>query len=109
MAKTQFFKYVLRYISVMFTKQSVSLFGILRVVCWSCIYRKPVQFFQEALVLGKEDESRLIRNRRLVLLVDLDQTLIHTTNENIAPNIKDVYHFQVPYFRWTSNFSYNEV
>jgi len=46
-------------------------------------------------VLGKEDESRLIRNRRLVLLVDLDQTLIHTTNENIAPNIKDVYHFQV--------------
>jgi len=57
--------------------------------------QKTVQLFQEALVLGKEDESRLIRNRRLVLLVDLDQTLIHTTNENIAPNIKDVYHFQV--------------
>ncbi len=65
------------------------------------IYKRHL-LFQEALVLGKEDESRLIRNRRLVLLVDLDQTLIHTTNENIAPNIKDVYHFQVPRFLPTS-------
>ena len=45
--------------------------------------------------MGQEDESRLVRDRRLVLLVDLDQTLIHTTNENVQPNIKDVYHFQV--------------
>ena len=32
---------------------------------------------------------------RLVLLVDLDQTLIHTTNENVRENIRDVYHFQL--------------
>jgi len=50
---------------------------------------------EEALTLGKEDETRLLRHRKLVLLVDLDQTLIHTTNENIQPNVKDVYHFQL--------------
>lgn len=34
------------------------------------------------------DEERLLRTRKLVLLVDLDQTLIHTTNDNIPPNLK---------------------
>ena len=46
------------------------------------------QFFQEALTIGQEDEERLLKNRKLTLLVDLDQTLIHTTNENIPPNLK---------------------
>lgn len=50
---------------------------------------------EEAQNLGKEDEARLMRHRKLVLLVDLDQTLIHTTNENVQKNIKDVYHFQL--------------
>lgn len=27
--------------------------------------------------------------------MDLDQTLIHTTNDIIPPNLKDVYHFQL--------------
>ncbi|CAH0550969.1 unnamed protein product [Brassicogethes aeneus] len=45
--------------------------------------------------IGKADNERLIKERKLVLLVDLDQTLIHTTNDNIPPNIKDVYHFQL--------------
>ena len=45
---------------------------------------------QEAENLGKIDEQRLLKNRRLVLLVDLDQTLIHTTNENIPAKMKDV-------------------
>ena len=49
----------------------------------------------EALNLGREDERRLLQHRRLVLLVDLDQTLIHTTNEDIPPNLKDVHHFQL--------------
>merc|ERR1712020_262282 len=49
----------------------------------------------EAQNLGREDERRLLANRRLVLLVDLDQTLIHTTNENVRENIRDVYHFQL--------------
>merc|ERR1719264_2225352 len=49
----------------------------------------------EAESLGREDERRLLANRRLVLLVDLDQTLIHTTNDNIPPNIQDVKHFQL--------------
>ncbi|XP_049963662.1 RNA polymerase II subunit A C-terminal domain phosphatase [Schistocerca serialis cubense] len=50
---------------------------------------------EQAEILGKADEERLLKERRLVLLVDLDQTLIHTTNDNIPPNIKDIYHFQL--------------
>ncbi|KAG7167207.1 RNA polymerase II subunit A C-terminal domain phosphatase-like isoform X2 [Homarus americanus] len=51
----------------------------------------------EAQKLGKEDIRNLLKQRRLVLLVDLDQTLIHTTNDNIPANLKDVYHFQINY------------
>ncbi len=50
---------------------------------------------QVAQNLGMEDEKRLLKHRRLVLLVDLDQTLIHTTNENIPANMRDVLHFQL--------------
>lgn len=50
---------------------------------------------QLAQKLGKADNERLIKDRKLVLLVDLDQTLIHTTNDNVQPNIKDVFHFQL--------------
>ena len=38
--------------------------------------------------LGKADTDRLLTDRKLVLLVDLDQTLIHTTNDNIPNNLK---------------------
>ena len=38
--------------------------------------------------MGKADEERLLRDRKLVLLVDLDQTLIHTTNDEIPANIE---------------------
>ncbi|CAH1780493.1 unnamed protein product [Owenia fusiformis] len=50
---------------------------------------------EQAQELGKADEERLTKARKLVLLVDLDQTLIHTTNDNVAPNLKDVKHFQL--------------
>ncbi|KAK3908662.1 RNA polymerase II subunit A C-terminal domain phosphatase [Frankliniella fusca] len=50
---------------------------------------------EQAQILGKADEERLLANKKLVLLVDLDQTLIHTTNDNIPPNLKDVYHFRL--------------
>ncbi|KAL1448946.1 hypothetical protein WDU94_000195 [Cyamophila willieti] len=43
---------------------------------------------EQAQILGRADETRLMKDRKLVLLVDLDQTLIHTTNDNIPPNIK---------------------
>ncbi|XP_060822297.1 RNA polymerase II subunit A C-terminal domain phosphatase [Bombus pascuorum] len=45
--------------------------------------------------IGKEDEQRLLNDRKLALLVDLDQTIVHTTNDNIPSNIKDVYHYQL--------------
>lgn len=45
--------------------------------------------------LGKADTKRLLGDRKLVLLVDLDQTLIHTTNDNVPNNLKDVYHFKL--------------
>ena len=49
----------------------------------------------EARNIGEEDQQALLQGRKLVLLVDLDQTLIHTTNDEIPPNLKDVYHFQL--------------
>lgn len=45
--------------------------------------------------LGKADTARLLKDRKLVLLVDLDQTVIHTTNDNVPKNLKGVYHFQL--------------
>lgn len=45
--------------------------------------------------LGRADTKRLLEDRKLVLLVDLDQTLIHTTNDNVPNNLKGVYHFQL--------------
>ncbi|CAM1310123.1 CTDP1 (predicted), partial [Pycnogonum litorale] len=50
---------------------------------------------EQAIQLGRADQRRLINSKKLVLLVDLDQTLVHTTNDNIPANIKDVYHFQL--------------
>ncbi|KAL0869694.1 hypothetical protein ABMA27_005939 [Loxostege sticticalis] len=43
--------------------------------------------------LGRDDADRLLKDKKLVLLVDLDQTLVHTTNDNIPPNLKGVLHF----------------
>lgn len=39
--------------------------------------------------IGKADQERLIRERKLVLLVDLDQTILHTTHEEVRndPNV----------------------
>lgn len=44
--------------------------------------------FQQAREIGREDENRLLKTNKLVLLVDLDQTLIHTTNDSIPANLK---------------------
>lgn len=38
--------------------------------------------------IGRADSERLLQDRKLVLLVDLDQTLIHTTNDNVPVNLK---------------------
>lgn len=45
--------------------------------------------------IGKADTARLLQDKKLVLLVDLDQTLIHTTNDNVPDNLRAVYHFQL--------------
>ncbi|KAH8254080.1 hypothetical protein KR032_008345 [Drosophila birchii] len=45
--------------------------------------------------LGHDDTRRLLADRKLVLLVDLDQTVIHTTNDTVPNNIKGIYHFQL--------------
>jgi RNA polymerase II subunit A-like phosphatase len=44
--------------------------------------------FQQAREIGREDENRLLKTKKLVLLVDLDQTLIHTTNDSIPAKVK---------------------
>lgn len=38
--------------------------------------------------LGRADTDRLLNDRKLALLVDLDQTLIHTTNDSVPNNLK---------------------
>ena len=43
---------------------------------------------QHAEEIGKADLLRLRKSKKLVLLVDLDQTLIHTTTDNIPNNLK---------------------
>ncbi|MBN3325785.1 CTDP1 phosphatase, partial [Atractosteus spatula] len=51
---------------------------------------------QQAEQLGREDQQRLHRNRKLVLMVDLDQTLIHTTEQNCQRmSNKGIFHFQL--------------
>ena len=45
--------------------------------------------FQEAEALGREDKLRLLKSRKLALIVDLDQTLIHTSvDPNIEPGLQ---------------------
>ncbi|XP_036422949.1 RNA polymerase II subunit A C-terminal domain phosphatase [Colossoma macropomum] len=51
---------------------------------------------EQAEQLGREDQKRLQRNRKLVLLVDLDQTLIHTTDQHCQRmSNKGIFHFQL--------------
>lgn len=38
--------------------------------------------------IGKEDEQRLLNDRKLALLVDLDQTIVHTTNDDVPLDMK---------------------
>ncbi|XP_062933055.1 RNA polymerase II subunit A C-terminal domain phosphatase isoform X2 [Cynocephalus volans] len=51
---------------------------------------------EQAEQLGREDQQRLHRDRKLVLMVDLDQTLIHTTEQH-CPQMsnKGIFHFQL--------------
>ncbi|XP_046394890.1 RNA polymerase II subunit A C-terminal domain phosphatase isoform X2 [Ischnura elegans] len=58
-------------------------------------YSRLLQKIWQAQVLGRADEDRLLKERKLVLMVDLDQTLIHTTNDDVLPNLKDVHHFKL--------------
>ncbi|XP_076808019.1 RNA polymerase II subunit A C-terminal domain phosphatase-like isoform X2 [Clavelina lepadiformis] len=54
---------------------------------------------QQAEELGNQDKARLHKMRKLVLLVDLDQTLIHTTQNqlfsSLCKNNEDFYTFQL--------------
>lgn len=51
---------------------------------------------EQAEQLGREDQQRLHRNKKLVLMVDLDQTLIHTTEQHChRMSYKGILHFQL--------------
>jgi RNA polymerase II subunit A-like phosphatase len=50
---------------------------------------------KEALKYGQEEHNHLLRKRKLHLLVDLDQTLVHTTDsKNPYPSSSDVVTYQ---------------
>lgn len=53
---------------------------------------------QQAERLGREDQQRLHRNKKLVLMVDLDQTLIHTTEQHCQRMSNKVIHLHVTWF-----------
>ncbi|XP_069476750.1 RNA polymerase II subunit A C-terminal domain phosphatase [Ambystoma mexicanum] len=51
---------------------------------------------EQAELLGREDQHRLQRDKKLVLMVDLDQTLIHTTEQHCQQmSNKGILHFQL--------------
>ncbi|XP_003219812.2 RNA polymerase II subunit A C-terminal domain phosphatase [Anolis carolinensis] len=51
---------------------------------------------EQAEQLGREDQERLRRNRKLVLMVDLDQTLIHTTEQHCQQmSNRGIFHYQL--------------
>ncbi|XP_076013284.1 RNA polymerase II subunit A C-terminal domain phosphatase isoform X2 [Genypterus blacodes] len=51
---------------------------------------------EQAEQLGREDQQRLHRNKKLVLMVDLDQTLIHTTEQLcLMSTKKGIFQFQL--------------
>nr|XP_054590637.1 RNA polymerase II subunit A C-terminal domain phosphatase isoform X2 [Nothobranchius furzeri] len=51
---------------------------------------------EQAKQLAREDQQRLHRNKKLVLMVDLDQTLIHTTEQHChRMSNKGIFHFQL--------------
>lgn len=51
---------------------------------------------EQAEQLGREDQQRLHRNKKLVLMVDLDQTLIHTTEQHChRMSNTGIFHFQL--------------
>lgn len=51
---------------------------------------------QQAEDLAKDDKLRLLRQKKLALIVDLDQTLVHTsTDVNIRAGLPDVYGFRL--------------
>lgn len=45
--------------------------------------------------LGRADEDRLLKCRKLVLLVDLDQTIIHSTNQVVPNDVPEIHHYQL--------------
>ena len=59
-------------------------------VCSHCVnvYTCVFVSFQEAEVLARQDKLRLLKTHKLTLVVDLDQTLIHTsTDPHIEPGL----------------------
>ncbi|XP_038143666.1 RNA polymerase II subunit A C-terminal domain phosphatase [Cyprinodon tularosa] len=51
---------------------------------------------EQAKQLAQEDQQRLHRNKKLVLMVDLDQTLIHTTEQHCQRmSNRGIFHFQL--------------
>lgn len=64
-----------------------------------CVHSIPFRL-QQAEQLGREDQQRLHRNKKLVLMVDLDQTLIHTTEQHCQRMSNKVFSFHIVILEW---------
>src|SRR5690242_9226398 len=51
---------------------------------------------QQLLEKAREHTRELIAARKLVLILDLDHTLVHATTDPRAERLKDVYSFTIP-------------
>ncbi|EDW32895.1 GL10108 [Drosophila persimilis] len=61
--------------------------------CTPCLTSKSPKNWPRSLAMTTHGDFLL--TAKLVLLVDLDQTVIHTTNDTVPENIKGIYHFQL--------------
>ena len=57
-------------------------------MCFNSSFGRMHVNLQTAQELGQADEKRLLDTRKLVLLVDLDETILHTTNDNVPANLQ---------------------
>ena len=70
-------------------KSNLFLLGTFPLTDHTCTF-----LIQEAEALGHKDKLRMLKSRKLALIVDLDQTLIHTSvDPNIEPGLQvhDIY------------------
>ncbi|KAI3389644.1 hypothetical protein SNEBB_001358 [Seison nebaliae] len=61
------------------------------------VHSQPNLIFKTSAAkkIAQNDRNRLIDKRKLILLIDLDQTILHTTTDHRMENRNDLFHFEL--------------